>query len=374
MSEQRFAELARNIVDYSLDLQPGENLLIEVTGREEIFTKELVRAAYARGARPFLSLRSTALQREWLLGVTEEQLGLQAAWESARMEEMQAYVGLRVKENAFELAGVPKERMRDYNVLLQEPVHGKIRVPKTKWVVLRYPNESMAQEARMSTGDFADFYFAACNLDYRKMSLAMDPLVELLERTKEVHIKAPGTDLRFSVEGIGAVKCDGHRNIPDGEVYTAPRKDSAEGFITYNTPSVWQGKIFYNVRLRFERGQIVEAVCDNDSEGLNAVFQTDAGARYVGEFAFGLHPNILHPINDILFDEKIAGSIHFTPGSCYESADNGNKSAIHWDLVTIQRPEYGGGEIYFDGQLVRKDGLFVMRELEGLNPQNLLRR
>ncbi|MCL2677451.1 MAG: aminopeptidase, partial [Clostridiales bacterium] len=292
MSEQRFTVLARNIVDYSLELQAGENLLIEVTGREEVFTKELIRAAYAKGARPFLSLNSAVLQREWLLGVTEGQLSRQAAWEGARMGEMQAYVGLRVKENAFELAGVPPEQMRAYNLLLQEPVHSQIRVPKTKWVVLRYPNESMAQEARMSTEDFADFYFAACNIDYQKMSLAMDPLVELLERTKEMHIKAPGTDLRFSVEGIGAVKCDGKRNIPDGEVYTAPRRDSVEGVITYNTPSAWQGKIFHNVRLRFSAGKIVEAVCDNDSAGLNAVFDTDGGARYAGAFAFGLHPHI----------------------------------------------------------------------------------
>lgn len=371
MTDPRFKTLAHNLINYSVRLQPGENVLIEMTGDDIQLARELIKEAYAAGGKPFLNLDNTALQRKWLTDITPEQLKMQAEWDMARMREMQAYIGIRAKANSFELSDVPDEKIELFETIYQKPVHHDIRVAKTKWVILRYPNDSMAQEAKMPTEKFADFYFDVCNLDYAKMSRAMTPLKELMEKTDRVHIKAPGTDLRFSIKGIGAVKCDGKCNIPDGEVYTAPVRDSVEGYITYNTTTMNQGKMYSNIRLEFEQGKIVKATCDNDNESLNRVFDTDEGARYVGEFAFGLNPYILHPINDILFDEKIAGSIHFTPGACYEDAYNGNSSAVHWDLVSIHRPEYGGGEIYFDDVLIRKDGIFVLPELEGLNPENL---
>jgi aminopeptidase len=195
----------------------------------------------------------------------------------------------------------------------------------------------------------------------------MDPLVQLLERTDKVQIKGPGTDLTFSIKNIPVIKCDGEKNIPDGEVYTAPVKDSVNGVIRYNTPSPHDGFVFKDMELTFEKGKIIKAV-SNDSDRCNAIFDTDDGARYVGEFAFGVNPQIHDAMGDILFDEKIAGSIHFTPGASYDDAFNGNKSAVHWDLVLIQTPAYGGGEIYLDDVLVRKDGLFVIDELKGLNP------
>jgi aminopeptidase len=241
------------------------------------------------------------------------------------------------------------------------------RVPKTKWVILRYPNDSMAQEAGMSTAAFRDFYFSVCNFDYAKMSAAMGPLQKLMNDTDRVEIKSPHTDLRFSIKDIAAIKCDGKCNIPDGEVYTAPVRDSVEGEITFNTPSLHDGQSFENIRLIFKRGKIIRAEAGAKTEALNTVLDTDEGARYIGEFALGLHPCIKEPINDILFDEKICGSFHFTPGACYDDASNGNKSAVHWDLVNIMRKEYGGGEIYFDGKLITKDGIFVLPELEALN-------
>jgi aminopeptidase len=228
----------------------------------------------------------------------------------------------------------------------------------------------MAQLANTSTEAFEDFYFDVCNLDYAKMSEAMDPLVDLMNKTDVVQIKGPGTDLTFSIKDIPAIKCAGNYNIPDGEVFTAPVKDSVNGTITYNTPSPYQGYTFENVKLTFKDGKIVEATA-NDTDRINRIFDTDEGARYIGEFAIGVNPYILHPMQDILFDEKIDGSFHFTPGQCYDEAANGNKSAIHWDMVNIQRPDYGGGEMYFDGVLIRKDGRFVIPELDGLNPENL---
>jgi aminopeptidase len=202
------------------------------------------------------------------------------------------------------------------------------------------------------------------------MSTAMDALVTRLEKTRDIHIIGKGTDLRFSIGEIPVIKCAGANNIPDGEVFTAPVRDSVNGVISYNCPAVYQGFTYDNIVLRFENGKIVEATA-NDTEKINQVFDTDEGARYVGEFAIGVNPYILKPMKDTLFDEKIMGSFHFTPGRAYEDAFNGNTSSIHWDLVCIQTSEYGGGEMYFDGELVRKDGRFVVQDLEVLNPENL---
>ena len=244
------------------------------------------------------------------------------------------------------------------------------RVNNTKWVVLRYPNNSMAQLANTSIESFEDFYFNVCNLDYSKMSKAMDKLVGLMNETDEVHIKGGGTDLSFSIKDIPAIKCPGEFNIPDGEVFTAPVKKSVNGFITFNIPVVFHGFTYENIRFEFKDGKIIKAQ-SNDNERLNKVLDTDEGARYIGEFAIGVNPYILKPMKDALFDEKIMGSFHFTPGRCYKEASNGNKSAIHWDLICIQTPEYGGGEIFFDKVLIRKDGFFVTDSLKGLNPENL---
>ena len=229
----------------------------------------------------------------------------------------------------------------------------------------------MAQLAGMSKEAFEDFYYNVCTLDYSKMDKAMDALKDLMERTDKVHLVAPGTDLTFSIKGIPAVKCAGECNIPDGEVYTAPVRESMNGTIAYNTPSLEDGFTYENIKFEIKDGKIIKATA-NDNERINAMLDTDEGARYFGEFAIGVNPYVLQPMKDILFDEKICGSFHLTPGASYEDAPNGNHSAVHWDLVMIQRPEYGGGEIWFDDVLIRKDGLFVVPELECLNPENLI--
>lgn len=370
MKDPRIQKLADTLINYSIKLQPGEKILIDVVGLEIPLAQALVRTAYQVGGVPFLTITNHTLMREILKGLSVEQAEAMARWDLKQMKEMQAYIGIRAGENVNELSDVPTEKLKIYNAHYSKPVHMEQRVPHTRWCVLRYPNASMAQLANMSIEGFEDFYFDVCNLDYAKMSRAMDPLKALMERTDKVHIVGPGTDLEFSIKGLPAIKCDGHMNIPDGEIFTAPVKDSVNGVISYNTPANYQGFTYENIVLHFENGRIVKAEA-NDPARIEAVFNTDEGARYVGEFAIGVNPYILTPMKDTLFDEKIDGSFHFTPGSCYDDANNGNKSAIHWDLVMIQRPEYGGGEIYFDGVLVRKDGRFVLPELEGLNPENL---
>ncbi|MFS0880515.1 aminopeptidase [Bacillus sp. 7586-K] len=370
MKDQRIDTLAKNLINYSIRLQKGEKVLIENFGLQKELVVALIREAYAAGGFPFVSLKDNQIDRALLMGGQEEQYNMIADFEAEVMKNMDAYIGLRSGDNINEFADVPDDKMKLQGSTVGKKVHRDIRVPKTKWVVLRYPTASMAQLAKMSTEQFEDFYFDVCNLDYSKMDKAMDPLVELMNKTDKVRITGKGTDLTFSIKDIPAIKCSGQMNIPDGEVYTAPVRDSVNGKITYNTPSPYNGFTFENVTLTFKDGKIIEATA-NDTERINKIFDTDEGARFIGEFAIGVNPYILHPMQDILFDEKIAGSFHFTPGQAYDDAYNGNKSNIHWDMVMIQRPEYGGGEIYFDDVLIRKDGQFVIPELEALNSENL---
>lgn len=368
--DPRIHTLAQTLINYSTALAAGEKLLVETIDGALPLAKALVDEAYRVGAIPFLSVKNSQLLRAVLRGADAAQLSLAAEWEAARMKAMDSYIAIRASDNISEMADVPADRLRLYEQHWVKPVHIDIRVPHTKWCVLRYPGPAMAQLAAMSTEAFEDFYFRVCTLDYARMAAAMDPLVAFLERTDRVQITGPGTDLAFSIKGIPAVKCAGRRNIPDGEVYTAPVKDSVNGVISYNAPAAHQGFTYENIRLEFADGKIVKATA-NDSEKLNKVFDADDGARYIGEFALGVNPYIERPMKDTLFDEKISGSFHFTPGNAYDKAFNGNRSAIHWDLVCIQTPAYGGGEIRFDGVLIRKDGRFVPEELQGLNPENL---
>ncbi len=362
--------LAKNLVNYSCEVAKGDKVWIDAAGCDSSFVSLLVREVYAAGGMPFVNIRDNKIQREILAGASNEMLDIWAERDAAFMEKMDCYIGVRGGGNSYELSDVPEERMQEYDKRYAIKVHHNIRVKKTRWVILRYPTEGMSQLAGMSTEAFEDYFFNVCCLDYKKMDNSMESLVKLINKADKVRIVAKDTDLTFSIKGVGAVKCSGHCNIPDGEVYTAPVRDSVNGTIAYNVPSIENGFKFENVKLTFKDGKIVEATA-NDSKKANAIFDTDEGARYVGEFSFGLNPYIDRAIGDILFDEKISGSIHFTPGACYDDAPNGNVSAVHWDLVQVHTPEYGGGEIYFDDVLIRKDGRFVLPELASLNPENL---
>ena len=367
--DSRIKKLADVLVHYSCNVQKGERVLISYEGEStKQLAKLLVKEVYACGGMPYIEIRNSSLTREILLGCCEDQLSFMNEYLLHQMQGMDAYIAIRASDNSSELSDVPSAKLNMYSKILR-PVQD-YRVNNTKWVVLRYPNNAMAQLANTSLEAFEDFYFDVCTLDYKKMSDAMDPLVELMNRTDRVHLTGKNTDLTFSIKDIGAVKCDGERNIPDGEVYTAPIRDSINGTISYNTPSEEQGFTYTDIVFEIKDGKIVNAT-SNDNKRINELLDTDEGSRYFGEFAIGVNPFIMHPMKDTLFDEKISGSFHLTPGAAYEETFNGNKSAIHWDLVFIQRPEYGGGEIWFDDVLIRKDGLFVLPELEGLNPEFL---
>lgn len=366
MHDPRIDALAKQLVTHSTRLAKGEKVLIDIQDVPEAAGLALIRAVRAKGAVPFLRINQSRLSREMLKGATEEQYKLISKHLLTEMKDMDAYIALRGSNNISETSDLPQANMKLAMKNLR-PVMDH-RVKKTKWCVLRWPSPAMAQQANMSTEAFEDFFFKVCLLDYKALVPAMNNLRKLMENAEEVHITGPGTDLRFSIKGIPAIACGGEYNIPDGEVFTAPVRESVEGQVTYNAPTIYQGIGFDNICLEFSKGKIVKAEAGARTKELNGILDTDPGARYVGEFAIGFHPHILEPMRDILFDEKIAGSFHFTPGQAYEIADNGNRSQVHWDMVNIQRKDYGGGEIYFDGKLIRKDGIFLPKNLAKLNP------
>lgn len=373
MKDKRNEILARLLLDYSVNLKKGEVLYLEIKGKETLeLGKEIIKYATAKGAVPFWYYNDESLLRHWVGQAKDEQFKKQAKLHLHLMKQADAYIGLRGSDNPFDLADIDQKQIDKNNSLFYKPVHLEERVKRTKWVVLRFPNNAMAQLAETSQETFEKFYYDVCCADYAKMSKAMNPLVRLMNKTDKVHITGSGTDLKFSIKNIPIVKCDGTRNIPDGEVYTAPVKNSVNGTIKFNTPSLYQGVVYNDIQFTFEKGKIIKAICSGDNKKLNKILDTDPGARYIGEFAIGVNPFIMHPMKDTLFDEKIAGSFHFTPGQCYDEAPNGNSSAIHWDLVLIQRKDYGGGEIYFDNKLIRKDGVFTDPKLEkSFSRQNL---
>lgn len=366
-----YTALTQILTGYSTKIRPGEHVLIDAHDIPEEFVIALIRAVRKRGGIPFVQLHTGRISRELACGVTQDEAKTLLEIDLARIKKMQVYIGIRGSHNITEMSDVPENSMKLLYSTLRPAID--YRVNKTRWVVLRWPTAAMAQQAQMSTEAFEEFFFQVTTFDYARMQAGMKALKKLMEKTDRVHIKGPGTDLHFSIKKIGAVACGGEFNIPDGEVFSCPVKNSVKGCVTFNAPTIYRGITFDQIHLKFEEGKIIHATANN-TEALNKILNTDPGARYIGEFSLGFHPLILHPMRDILFDEKIAGSFHFTPGQAYEVAGNGNKSAVHWDMVSIQRKDYGGGEILFDGKLIRKDGLFIPKILQGLNPEFLLKK
>ncbi|KAA3660516.1 MAG: aminopeptidase [Calditrichaeota bacterium] len=371
MKDPRHHKLASVLINHSTRLQKGERILIEAIDTPHQLVVELVNLANEIGAIPFVTLRNSEVTRALVKGGREAGLRKWGELDTARMDEMQAYIGIRGGQNVMEMSDVPPGQMGLYKSHYVKPVHFDTRVRNTKWVVLRYPSYSFAQQAGMSTEAFENFYFDVCTLDYGKMFERSQALKAWMERTDKVRIVGKGTDLAFSIKDIAVIPCGGEFNIPDGECFTAPVRNSVNGVIQYNTPTIYEGTAFSDIRLEFKDGKIIDATADK-TEKLNQILDTDEGARYVGEFAIGFNPYVTRPMLDILFDEKMAGSFHFTPGQAYEEADNGNRSKVHWDMVMRQTPDCGGGEIYFDDVLIRKDGLFLPEDLQPLNPENLV--
>ena len=365
MKDKRNETLTSILLTYSVDLQPGEKTMLDVRGTGTLeLAREIVRQATEMGGVPFWYYNDPSLVRSWVKGASEQQFEAFGQLHLKLMKEIDVWICLHGPDNPFDLADVDGRQLQAYSKFYVGPVHLEERVRNTKWCILNYPTNSMAQLAEMSLEAYEDLFYEVCCLDYSSMSSAMDPLLEMMKQADEVRIASPGTDLRLSLQGMPAVKCDGKENIPDGEVFSAPVRDSVNGQITFNIPALDRGVLFNDVRLEFKDGKVVEASCQGNTEALNDILDVDEGARYVGEFALGVNPLVTRPVKDALFDEKMAGSIHLALGNCSEETPNGNQSAIHWDIVLAQTKEYGGGEVYFDGELIRKDGRFVDEKVE----------
>lgn len=368
--DSRDQKLARMLVSYSVKARPGELVFIQVSGADALSLGAACVEETARaGAAPYLHIVDTEVQRLFLRSADEKVFKRLAQLELKQMKDADCFIGIRGSQNIFELSDVPREQIEAYTKFVAKPVHLEERVKRTRWVVLRYPNESMAQMSGSSTESFKKFYYDVCLVDYAKMARDVQPLKRLMEKTDRVRLTAPGTDIEFSIKGIPAIPCCGEMNVPDGECFTAPVKNSVNGTVAFNAPTVWQGAPYDSVKLEFRNGKVAnaEAADAEQTKKLNEVLDQDAGARFLGEFSIAFNPKIMHPMRDILFDEKISGSFHMALGQAYDEATNGNKSAVHWDMVCIQRPDYGGGEIYFDEKLIRKNGKFTLKELQPLN-------
>jgi aminopeptidase len=368
MRDPRIDRLADLVLDHSCQIRSGEKLLIEAFDLPQpALVCRLVEGAAARGASPLVSWKSNAVLRALYKHADEASLALAGEVERYRMERVDCYIGIRGAATSSQFADVPLERMDAYQRSWWHVVHTEVRVPKTRWVVLRYPTPAMAQAANQSEEAFEDFFFDVCTADYPRMARDQEPLVRRLRAADRVRIVAPGTDLSFSIRGMNVRPCHGQRNIPDGEVFTAPLRDSVEGTIRYNARSLYQGTVFENIEFEFRRGRIERAACAGETDKLNRILDADEGARYIGEWSLGCNNRIRQPMLDTLFDEKIGGSLHLTPGNAYGECDNGNRSRVHWDLVLLQTPEHGGGEVWLDGELLRRDGRFVPDDLQPLN-------
>jgi len=368
--DPRDRQLAEMLIKYSVKAKPGELVFILCSGLDTLrLGSACVEAAARAGAAPYLQVLEPETHRTFLKTANEEVFKRLARFELKQMKYADCFIGIRGTNNAFEMSDVPRPQMDAYNRIVSKPVHLEERVKRTRWVVLRYPNGAMAQMAQKSTAGFQEFYYDVCLVDYAKMARDVQPLKQLMDATDHVKITGPGTDLEMSIKGIPSIPCCGEMNVPDGECFTAPVRNSVNGNVAFTAPSLWEGTGFEQITLTFEKGKIVNATAADDAQTakLNQILDQDPAARYVGEFSLGFNPRVLYPMRDILFDEKIAGSFHMAMGQCYDEAPNGNKSGLHWDMVCIQRPDYGGGEIYFDGKLIRKNGVFIPKELKGLN-------
>lgn len=372
MLDPRVTKLAELLVNHSTRLTKEDCVLIHAFDIPDEAVAEVVRVCQSKGARVMVRQESNLVKRQMMLGMTEANAKVIADTELYEMKQVTAYIALRGSHNYAELNETPSDIQNMWSKVYSTPVVFEQRVPHTKWVALRWPTAGMAQQASLSTPAFEKFFFDVCTVDYTKMAKASEPLKALMDKTDVVRLVGPGTDLTFSIKGIGSVPCTGLRNIPDGECFSCPVRDSANGVVQYNTVNLYQGTEFTNIRFEVKNGRIEKADAGPNTDKLNQILDTDEGGRYFGEWSLGYNPHVLHPMKDTLFDEKIAGSFHLTPGNAYTGpGGNGNTSSIHWDIVCIQRPDYGGGEVWFDGVMIRKDGLFVLPELADLNPDRL---
>jgi aminopeptidase len=353
------------IVHHSLCLKRGERVLIDVIGQPEEFIKELVNCVYKIGAEPIVQYFPVGLMKSLISGVSPGQLAFWVKNQLNLLENVQAYVSIREEENSYEYYDLPDDTYKLYVSQYVKPTQMKA-LGLERWLLLKLPTAGMAQKAKLSTEGLNRLFYNSISMNYREFASKVQPLADRLSHTDRVRIVSPYTDLQFSIKGIPNLICDGKFNLPDGEIFTAPVLNTVQGEIRFNISTTFLGRVYSDIQLEFNKGKLVKAT-GNCPDDIMALLSTDEGASRIGEFGIGLNPYIQQPTNNLCFDEKMAGSVHLAMGQCFSLASNGNESSIHIDFVLCQLESFGGGEMYFDDKLVRKNGLFIEPELQYLN-------
>jgi len=367
MIDPRLAKMAEVLVDYSLELKPGDKFLIESTDLATPLIKEIYRLALLRGAHPEVQLQPEGLSKIYYSTASDEQLQYISPLREKVIREYDAFLALKADHNTKALTNVDSSKMalrQRAAAPLNQCFMERAAQGEMRWCVALYPTQGLAQEAAMSLDEYADFVMEACLLNtpcpvaaWQDVHDKQQRYAEFLNGIDLIEVKAKDTDLRLSVKGRTWENCDGKMNFPDGEVFTAPIEDSVEGVIRFSFPGIYSGKEVEDIRLTFKEGKVVEATAAKGEELLHSLLETDEGARRVGEFAIGTNFGITKFTRNMLFDEKIGGTIHLALGSTYYETGGKNESGIHWDMLCDMRD---GGEIYADGKLIYRNGKMLI--------------
>jgi aminopeptidase len=367
MADIRIEKMADLLVNYSVAVKPGDR--VAITG--EALAEPLLREIYARvlqaGGHPFLMMAAQGLEELFFKYASEEQLKHIPPPAKLLYETYECRIAIGGEENTRALSSVDPAKLVTHQAarkdLLKTMLERSAR-HEFRWTYAMFPTNAYAQDAEMGLAEYEDFIYNACLVDlndpigyWKRFSQTQQKISDWLKGKKSVHVVAPETDLRFSIEGRTFENCDGHYNMPDGEVFTGPVEDSMEGHVYFSYPTIYEGREVNGVRLRFEKGKVVQATADKNQDFLNRTLDTDEGSRRVGEFAFGNNAGIQRFTRQILFDEKIGGSFHMALGAAYPETGGKNESSVHWDMICDMRQ---GGEVRVDGELFYKNGKFVI--------------
>ena len=371
MPDERIVRWARTLVNYCLEVKPGQTVLINATPAATPLTTEVVRETLHAGGHPIPRISIPELGYVLMREGSDAQLAWVDPADLLHAEQVDCRLAILSETDTHRFGNIDPERLaiaqRAQRALAQAR-RARSAAGDEKWCLTLYPTEAYAHDAGMPLAEFEEFVFDACFLNYddpaaqwRELGAKQQFYVDWLANRQSVHVIGPDTDLRLSVAGRTFRNSDGKRNFPSGEFFTSPVEDSAEGTIRFTIPSVVRGHEVSDIRLTFEHGRVIHATAAEGQQYLDASLGIDEGARFVGEFAFGNNFGITHGIRNILYDEKIGGTIHMALGASYPETGGKNSSALHWDMICDLRAAAGGGEVYVDDVLFLKDGKLVIQ-------------
>lgn len=355
MVDERIVEVAKLLVDYCTRTKNGDRVLIRTGVPARDLALEVFKHVLHRGGHPWIRTDMPGATYLFYKHASEEQLASLPEHELAEIKNTDVYISLGAPLNVKELASIDPARIST-RLKTMKPV-SDWRVERTRWVVFACPTNALAQEAEMPLQEFEDFVFNACLIDWKEVSGKLHVLKQHVDATDKVKIVAPDTQLEFSIKGRNSIVGDGEKNMPDGELFTSVIEDSVNGYIRFDVPAIWYGNIVEDINLTFNHGEVTEAKAGKNQPFLEKILATDDGARRIGEFGIGFNYGITRSIKNILFDEKIGGTIHLALGRGYKEALSQNESAVHWDMIKDLRRD---AEIYFDGKLVMKNGKWII--------------